>query len=329
MLATLSRFAREYQVVEASPEGELAPEVIWIDLRAPSPEEVRFVEQVLGIAMPSREEMQELEASSRVYEESEALFLTATVLVHADEPPPATTEITFVLKGDRLVTLRYEDPQPFRTLRSRLERSGAGLGTGQAVFFWLVEQIVARHSDILEKTDLEVDTLSSTIFGAASKNGKDTAAQPDLVDTVERIGRSGDTTAKLRESLLTLQRVLLAVGVSELAAVGNRKDTRARAKALVRDVQSLLDHTTFLSQKIGFLLEATLGLINIEQNKIIKIFSVVAVVFLPPTLIASIYGMNFEYMPELAWPLGYPFAVILMLLSAVLPYLLFKRRGWL
>lgn len=329
MLATLTRFARDYRVVEPSPEVELGADVIWLDLRSPSAEEVRFVERALGIAVPSREEMQEIEASSRVYEECEALFLTATLLFHADEPPPATTEITFVLKGDRLVTLRYEDPQPFRTLKSRLERTGAGLATGQAVFFWLMEQIVARLADILEKTDLEVDTLSSKIFGAANKNGKRSADQPDLVDTVERIGRSGDTTAKLRESLLTLQRVLLAVGVSELAALGNKKDTRTRAKALLRDVQSLLDHTAFLSQKIGFLLEATLGLINIEQNKIIKIFSVVAVVFLPPTLIASIYGMNFEYMPELSWPLGYPFALALMVLSAVLPYWLFKKRGWL
>ncbi len=329
MLATFRRLARELQVPERPPEGELPPEVVWLDLRSPTPEELRAVEQALGISMPSREEMQEIEASSRVYEESEALFLTATLLYHADEPPPATTEVTFVLKGDRLVTLRYEDPQPFRTLKTRLERIGAGLASGPAVFFWLMDQIVARLADILEKTDLEVDTLASTIFGAASKNGKRDTGQLDLVDTVERIGRGGDTTAKLRESLLTLQRVLLAMGVSELAAVGNKKETRARAKALVRDVQSLLDHTAFLSQKINFLLDATLGLINIEQNKIIKIFSVVAVVFLPPTLIASIYGMNFEYMPELTWPLGYPFAVLLMILSAVLPYWLFKHRGWL
>lgn len=329
MLGTLTRFGRELQVHEQPPSQPLPVELVWLDLKAPTPEEVRVVERALGIAMPSREEMQEIEASSRVYEENEALFLTATLVFHADEPPPATTEVTFILKGERLVTLRYDDPQPFRTIKTRLERSGTSLSSGQAVFFWLMEQIVARLADILEKTDLDVDQLSSAVFGAAGRNGRRGGPRPDLVETVERVGRSGDTTAKLRESLLTLQRVLLAVGVSELAAMGNRKETRARAKALVRDVQSLLDHTAFLSQKIGFLLEATLGLINIEQNNIIKIFSVVAVVFLPPTLIASIYGMNFEHMPELAWPLGYPFALLLMVVSAVLPYLLFKRRGWL
>ncbi len=329
MLGTLTRLGRELQVHEQPPSEPLSSDIVWLDLKAPTPEEVRVVERALGIAMPSREEMQEIEASSRVYEENEALFLTATLVFHADEPPPATTEVTFILKGERLVTLRYDDPQPFRTIKTRLERSGAGLSSGQAVFFWLMDQIVARLADILEKTDLDVDQLSSAVFGAATKNGKRSTQRLDLVETVERVGRGGDTTAKLRESLLTLQRVLLAVGVSELAALGNRKETRARAKALVRDVQSLLDHTAFLSQKIGFLLEAILGLINIEQNNIIKLFSVMAVVFLPPTLIASIYGMNFEYMPELAWPLGYPFALLLMVVSAVLPYLLFKRRGWL
>ncbi|MCX8100607.1 MAG: magnesium/cobalt transporter CorA [Geminicoccaceae bacterium] len=329
MLATYTRCAREMVVHERPPEGDLPPEVVWLDLRSPSPEEIRFVEQTLAIAMPSREEMQEIEASSRVYEENEALFLTATLVFHADEPPPGTTEVTFVLKGDRLVTLRYEDPQPFRTIRSRLERAGAGLASAQAVFFWLVEQVVARLADILEKTDLDVDNLSTEIFGAASKKKAESGERIDLVRTVDRIGRSGDTAAKLRESILTLQRVLLAVGTSQLVLGGNRKDTRARAKALVRDVQSLSDHTTFLSQKTTFLLEATLGLINIEQTNIIKIFSVVAVVFLPPTLIASIYGMNFEFMPELSWPWGYPFALFLMVLSAVLPYLMFKWKGWL
>lgn len=329
MLGTFTRCARELAVPVQPADGAPPPEIVWLDLRSPSEEEVRYVERTLGISMPSREEMREIEASARVYEEGEALFLTATLVFHADEPVPATTEVTFILKGDRLVTLRYDDPQPFRTLRNRLERSGATLASAQAVLFWLMDQIVARLADILEKTDHDVDQLAGAIFGAAGKSGKKAPDRPDLVEAVERIGRSGDTTAKLRESLLTLQRVLLAVGTNELAAAGNKKETRARAKALVRDVQSLLDHTTFLSQKTAFVLEATLGLINIEQNQIIKIFSVVAVVFLPPTLIASIYGMNFEHMPELAWPLGYPFALAVMVLSAVMPYLLFKRRGWL
>ncbi len=328
MLGTFTRGARELVVHEQLPAAPLAPEIVWLDLRAPSPAEVRLVAEALGVSMPSREEMREIEASARVYEENEALFATATLVIHADEPPPATTEVTFILKGDRLVTLRYDDPQPFRTIRPRLERAGAGLVSAQAVLLWILEQIVARLADVLEKTDVEVDGLSRRTFGGTGRNGK-LAPRPDLVEIVERVGRAGDTAATVRESLLTLQRVLLALATSELAAGGNRKETRARAKATLRDVQSLLDHTTFLSQKIGFLLEATLGLINIEQSNIIKIFSVVAVVFLPPTLIASIYGMNFEHMPELSWPLGYPFALLLMVLSAVLPYWLFKRRGWL
>jgi magnesium transporter len=145
---------------------------------------------------------------------------------------------------------------------------------------------------------------------------------------LEQIGRKGDLTSHIRDSLVTLERLVGFLGHVAMQRKSG-KDLRERLKTLSRDVRSLTDHSSFLSQKITFLLDATLGMINIEQNAIIKIFSVAAVVFLPPTLIASIYGMNFEEMPELDWLFGYPFAIALMILSAILPYLFFKRRGWL
>jgi magnesium transporter len=326
MLAMFQRGQRRQAILDPA-TGALPEDVVWLDMHEPTAAEIGFVRQSLGIDMPTREEMREIEASARVYEEDGGLFLTATVLVNADTPPPGTTEVTFILKGERLVTLRYADPQPFRTMPVRLERHGSGLASGQGVFFWLADLIVARIADVLERASLDIDTLSGEIFGAA--NAKPKGERPDLLRAIERIGRSGDAAARARESLLTIARILLSVGTSEILPPGPKKEARARAKALNRDVASLTDHAAFLTGKISLLLDATLGMINIEQNAIIKIFSVVAVIFLPPTLIASIYGMNFDVMPEVHLRFGYPIALALMVASAVVPIVYFKRRGWL
>jgi magnesium transporter len=326
MLTIFQRGQRGQRAVDLA-SVRLADDVIWLDLREPTPEETAFVRDALGVDLPTREEMREIEASARVYEEGGALFLTATILVNADTPPPGTTEVTFVLKDDLLVTLRHADPQPFRSLAGRLERQGATLGSAQAMFFWLVDQIIARTADVLERAALEIDTLSVEIFGAADAAAK--SPRPDLLRAIARIGRSGDTAGRARECLLTLGRVLLAVGTSELFAPAQKKEARARAKTLTRDVASLIDHASFLSGKIGLLLDATLGMINIEQTGIIKIFSVLSIVLLPPTLIASVYGMNFDFMPEVHWRIGYPLSLLLMVLSASLPFWYFRRRGWL
>ena len=326
MLAMFQRGRRRQAILDPATDA-LPEDVVWLDMHEPTAAEIGFIRRSLGIEMPTREEMREIEASSRVYEEDGGLFLTATVLVNADMPPPATTEITFILKGERLVTLRYADPQPFRTMPVRLERHGSGLASGQGVFFWLADLIVARIADVLERASLDIDTLSGEIFGAA--NAKPKGGRPDLLRAIERIGRDGDTAARARESLLTIARILLSVGTSEILPPGPKKEARARAKALNRDVASLTDHAAFLTGKISLLLDATLGMINIEQNAIIKIFSVVAVIFLPPTLIASIYGMNFDVMPEVHLRFGYPIALALMVASAVVPIVCFKQRGWL
>lgn len=327
MLQTFARAAREIRGVAPIDIEHLPDDVLWLDMLEPTPEELRTIEHRLGVEMPTREEMREIEASARVYEEGGALYLTATMLFQADSLPPRTTEVSFILKGERLVTMRFTDPQPFRTMTSRIERYGATLTTAHGVFFWLLDSIVARVADVMERSALDLDELSDSIFGAARKTGKE--EKPDLLEALERIGRNGATMAKASESLHTLQRILLAVGVADSLPQLGRKDARQRAKALMRDVQSLTDQLERINTKIDLLLNATLGLINIEQNAIIKIFSVVAVVFLPPTLIASIYGMNFEIMPELSWHFGYPLAICLMIFSAITPMAYFKRKGWL
>lgn len=323
MLRLFGRGAREIRDADTCALTDQLADVIWIDMLQPTDGEVDEVEAAIGIEMPTREEMREIEASARVYVEDGAMYLTATLPVHVDTEKPELSEVSFILKGDRLVTLRFADPQPFKTLALRLDRHGAGLDSGQAVFFWLLDALIARLADILERAALEVDGLSSEVFKAAH------GERPDLVGAIAKVGRTGGLSARVRESLLSLNRICLFIGQAELFPPPLRKEARARAKALNRDVLSLTAHADFLNNKVTFALDATLGLINIEQTNIIKIFSVLAMVFLPPTLIASIYGMNFSMMPELGWPLGYPFALLLMVISAALPYVWFKRKGWL
>jgi magnesium transporter len=236
--------------------------------------------------------------------------------------------------------VRYEDPRFFGAFAKRAQKTATGCTNADAVLAHLLEAVIERLADILERAAHDIDAISRNIFQPAAKpapaeppqaKGKARRKQPrtrDFQVILEDIGRKGELASNIRDSLVTLQR--LFTFLAQLAAERKPgKDIQTRIKTLSRDAQALSDHVSFLSQKITFLLDATLGMINIEQNAIIKIFSVAAVVFLPPTLIASIYGMNFEHMPELEWPFGYPFAIGLMILSAVLPYLFFKRRGWL
>lgn len=310
-------------------DGEALPaEAVWIDLNQPSREEEQHVEAALGIEVPSREEVQEIEASSRLYQEADALYMTATVIAKADTPQPEGTTVTFILVGHRLVTLRYAEPQAFRTFAMLIGRHPALCASGETALIGLLEAIIDRAADILEQVGGEMDALSRTIFEHGSTNHKPTKPSGDeFKNMLSRIGRNQYLIAKARESLVSLSRLLGFLSLPQ--DVKNSKDLRFRIKTLSRDVVSLTDHTSFITTNINFLLDTLLGMINIEQNSIIKIFSVVAVVFLPPTLIASIYGMNFEHMPELGWMLGYPFSIVLMIISAILPYLYFKRRGWL
>ena len=234
--------------------------------------------------------------------------------------------VTFVLSSDKLITVRYHEPRAFKTFPQRAEKVSLGCSNGEAVLTALLEAIVDRLADILERAQRDVDAISHAIFDIDV--GKSSDETQNLNKVLHDIGRKGDLSSNIRDSLLSLQRLAGFFGQLTTQRRSD-KDLRGRVKTLSRDVQSLMDHSSFLSQKITFLLDATLGMINIEQNNIIKIFSIAAGVFLPPTLIASIYGMNFTYMPELKWPLGYPLAFVLMVASALLPYWYFKRRGWL
>jgi len=310
------------------PSGSGVPDgTVWLDLLDPTPAEERTVEQLLGVEVPTREEMREIEASSRLYQENGAVYLTLTVVTRIDSARPETSAITFILAGGRLATLRYADPLPFRTFIAYAEKHAAAGASAPLVLGGLLEAIVERIADVLERIGAELDALSAGVFAAPDPAARPAAGGRDLRALMQRIGRNGDLLSKARESLASQSRLLAFL--QQAAAPGLADEQRARHHNLTRDVASLSDHAAFINGKISLLLDATLGLINIEQNNIIKIFSVASVVFLPPTLIASIYGMNFRHLPELDWPYGYPLALGLMVASAILPYLYFRRRGWL
>lgn len=311
------------QAVDNAPER--ADSFVWIDLVNPSPDEEADLQARLGIGLPSREDMEEIEISSRLYQNDGAAFMTATLPAQTEQDQPVMAPVTFILAGQRLITVRYHEPRAFVTFPLRASRVNLGCGNGEAVLVALLEAIVDRLADVLERAGREIDAISQNVF--RPQTARPTAGR-DFHGLLQAIGRKGDLTSKIRDSLVTLERLIGYLGPLTLQRK-SEQDIRARVETLGRDAGSLNDYVSFLSQKVTFLLDATLGLVNIEQNATIKIFSVAAVAFLPPTLIASIYGMNFEIMPELAWPWGYPLALGLMVTSAVLPYLYFKRRGWL
>jgi magnesium transporter len=306
--------------------GDPPANVVWFDLFEPTPAEVRRVESLLGLALPTREEMQEIEPSSRLYVENGASYMTATVLHHADDPNPRHDPITFVLTRHNLVTMRHVDPRPIATFAQRYARQPGTCTSGEDALIALLDAFVDRIADILEKVGADLDRLSQKVFRAGAEP-VGTGEPIDMQRVLRELSRYDDLCSTSRESLISLGRVVRFLGAI-LEAGPKTREHKAALKSMSRDMATLAEHATFESQKVSFLLNGTLGLINIEQNRIIKLFSVAAVVFLPPTLVASIYGMNFDVMPELKWSFGYPMAIALMILSAVVPYRFFKRKGW-
>lgn len=318
----------ELQRIPLAPGNTLPEGAVWLDLLEPTPEEEKAIEGMLELEMPTREEMQEIETSSRLYREGDVSYMTANVLYHAETPLPQTTAVTFMRTPRALVTLRYADPLSFRQFVARAQRQPGLRANADAMLCGLLDSVIDRAADVIENAGKDLDGVSRGIFGYGQKGEYDPADETDLEDAVRKLGRIEDLTSRIRDSLVSLTRLIAFLNLT-MAEQRGTKESRTWLKTLSRDVQSLNEQAAFLAHKGNFLLDATLGLINIQQTKIIKIFSVAATVFLPPTLIASIYGMNFKIQPELEWTWGYPFALVLMVLSAILPYWWFKRKGWL
>jgi magnesium transporter len=304
--------------------------IVWYDLVNPTSEEERLVGERLGILVPTMDEMEDIELSARLYQEDGAEFMTMTVLTRPHAGTPQKVPVTFIIKGQVLVTVRHAEPRPFDAFLARARKAnGASIhaASGELIFSGLIEAIIDRMADTLERLGNDIDQISQEVFSA--KSAKVNKKTRDLQELIRSIGQKGEFITVTRESLVSVSRVVAYYGALDGVDRKLSKELRQRLKLLQRDATSLGDHSAFLSGKINFLLDATLGLINLEQNQIIKIFSVASVAFLPPTLVASIYGMNFAYQPELQWHYGYHVAIGMMIFSMVMPYLYFRRRGWL
>ncbi len=304
---------------------EIPDDSTWIDLENPTREEEALVERCLGVDIPTRSELEEIEPSSRLYELGGTLYMTVSALTGVTEGAPTTSPIGFVLTEDRVVTLRYATPKSLRAFIAHVGRERGLVRDAPTALFRLLDAIVDRLADELEAVGSEIEALSSQVFEANLEARRIPAAK--LTALLTQIGRTQNLLTKSRYSAVSMGRMLSFLAGSE-RMTGNGHDRPVHLGGLATDVNALSEHASFLNDNLIFLLDACLGLISVEQNAAMKLFSWAAVVFLPPTLIAGIYGMNFDFFPELQWHYGYFIALGLMLASAVLPYLYFRWRRW-
>ena len=286
------------ETLPAAEGGEVPPATGWVDLFQPTPEENRAVEHFLGATVPTREEAQEIEFSSRLYTEDGATFMTATVMTGVDAGKPELAPFTIAMAGERIVTLRYNDLRALRHFLTRASKPGSGCSSAPAVFLGLIEAIIDRAADVLERISGDVDRINQDVFARR----RDPAHEGrELSELIEAIGVQGDLAAKARESLASLERLVQYAGLAA-PSINAKGNNRARMKLAARDIRSLEDHVTFLSNKINFLLDATLGLISVEQNEVIRVLTVLSTFFFPPTLIGTVlrHELPFHAGAELA-----------------------------
>jgi magnesium transporter len=298
---------------------------VWIDLLHLTEQEEADLEKALGIDVPTRAEMREIEASNRFYSENGAQFMTSFVIYAGDKDSVTTSNITFILSGNRLITVRYGEPKAFSLFAERACKNADGCGNGPQIMMSLIETIIQRQADLIEKLQDGVETLAPQIFG---QNSGEKTQSRRLEGMLRSVGKQGDTTSRAQEAATSLHRTLLYF-TDAVRERGEDQKLISRIESADRDILSLAEQLRFVSGRTAFLLDATLGMISTEQNQIIKLFSVMAVMLMPPTLVASVYGMNFKNMPELEWAHGYPMALGLMFISGLIPYIYFRRKGWL
>jgi magnesium transporter len=301
--------------------------VSWIDLVDPTKEERDSVETKYGLELPSREELSEVESSSRIAEANGVLFLSIPIVSHAHAVEEAPSPVGFVLSKDVLVTIRYTQLRSFDTVAAKFSKNDAR-GSSLDAFAALVDEMVDLSADSLEGIAAELDGVSRSVFlRSRTRRRHVTRSNDALRRTLMEVGNAGERLSRIRGSLLGLQRIVPFVSEPERDWISS--DVRSRLKVAQGDLLSLTDYETHLSDKVQFLLDAVLGFINTKQNDIFTVLTIVSVVGIPPTLVASIYGMNFKNMPELDWAWGYQFGLALIVLSTILPILWFKWRGWL
>ena len=307
--------------------AQLIPDhATWVDLEEPTPEEEALVERCIRMDVPTESEMAEIEPSSRLYEKGDALYMTVSVLYGVVDGQPTTAPISFVLTKDRLVTVRYVTPKPIRAFSEHARREPDLVRDAPTALVRMLDALIDRLADELENVSRDMEQISRHIFHKDVDDRRIPAAR--LTALLTRIGRTQTLLSRIRQSSVSTIRMLSFLSGATRFHEPAQVEIQHHIASMTTDANSLSDHATFLSDNVTFLLDASLGLISIEQNAAMKLFSWAALVFLPPTLIAGIYGMNFHHMPELDWLWGYPWALALMVASAVLPILYLKRRGW-
>ena len=318
----LFAYAHEQGKLTALDKGADLASALWIDLYKPLPEQVARV-AALGVEVPTLEDMEEIEISNRLYRENGTDYITVVLPGLSETKMPLSGPVTFILTPQRLVTVRHHAPRPFETYPLRADKTGPGCATPDALFLGLMEEVIGRLADLLEGSGRAMEAVTRAIYADDEAQKTATALQAALV----KVGRESDLIARVRLSLLTLER---AVGFFSTRLTDKKLDgLRVASKGVLRDIAALEVHGDYLTTRVAQATDATLGLINLLQNGTVKIVSVVAVLFLPPTLIASIYGMNFRAMPELDQPWGYPMAIGLMVASAALAWAWFRWKKWL
>ena len=304
---------------------KIPKDVVWIDVHSPNHEQEKQIEDLFSINVPTRAEMNKIEVMSPFYKEGNAHYMTITALAKSHDEHPESTAVTFILTSDIVITLRYTSPLALVNFTARATKGLQYFPSPENILCGILEALINNTADALEEVGNELDVLLKKIF---EKNGKQEIISSKRYNSVIRnIGNTGNLISKNRESLVSMNRLLIYFGQIE-DKYATKKEYRAKFKNLAREVYSLVEYGNFLSQRNSFLLDATLGMISVEQNMIIKVFTVASAVFMPPTLIASIYGMNFRHMPELKMLIGYPIALIMIIISALLPYFLFKKKNW-
>ncbi|MCE0495851.1 magnesium/cobalt transporter CorA [Vibrio salinus] len=287
----------------------------WIDAHEPTEEERQLITSLLSIELPKSNDVEEIETSARCFIEKTGMHVHSLFLSRSEGRHSPVT-VACILQKKRLITIREGDVADFRLLRLRARKGQVHCSNVDSLLVTLLDQKVENHADTLEDIHKELEKVSYDVLESE---------EPDLEESISRLARLEDSNGKVRLCLMDTQRNISFL----LRNLKSRSEHREALTEISHDIEALMSHTTFLFDKINFLMDSTQGFINIEQNQIIKIFSIAAVVFLPPTVIASIYGMNFKFMPELHWLGGYPFALGLMLASGFAPYFYFKRKGWL
>ena len=307
--------------------GSAAVRDVWLDLLNPTAEEKADVESRHGLQLPSRQDLSEVESSSRVREDNGVLFLSLPIVSHAAAPEQPASPVGFVLSKSLLVTIRYTELRSFDALAAKFSRDG-GPSTSVETFAALTGEIVDLSADLLEGLAAELDAVSRAVFSKVSDKRRHLTRSNDaLRDVLIDVGNAGARLSRIRDVMLGLQLIVQFVSGVERDWIPHQ--VRGRLGAAQNDLLSLADYETHLSDKVQFLLDAVLGFINNKQNDMFTVLTIVSVVGIPPTLVASIYGMNFKNMPELSWAWGYQYGLLVIVLSTVLPIVWFKWRGWL